>query len=250
MEALRNARVTAARLREAAVGAKWAAVGPDISPDMSPDMARLILTKAALLRGLPVAAALEQLATDLEKQRARSIGIEYIPHHSGVLDGQLAIFPALFVHRLRELSVHPKTALCLIDADADAAINQTIFGPLRCFELAVRRRGHVTQCDSTILAKKNLLWGDRELDKISRLVSRKVSEQVFDRDLGAFRPKRVLVVMNKPVRVKVTAETGDRLDLVGHWHGAEVTHFGAFLGQMRISAKAPWCFGSNRPPFR
>ena len=60
-----------------------------------------------------------------------------------------------------------------------------------------------------------------------------MSEQVFDLELRAFRPKRVLVVMNKPVRVKVTGETDDRLELAGRWHGAEVTHFGAFLGQNR-----------------
>ena len=185
---LREAGVTADRLREAAAGAKQAAKGPDIRPDTPPDTARLILAQAGPLRGPPVAAALEQLAADLEKQRATSIGVEYVPQHSGMLDGQPATFPALFVHRLRDLSVHPKAALCLIDADADRVVNEAVFGPLRCFELAVRRRGHVTQCDSTILAKNYLLESDRELDKISRWYRGRYRSRSSTRTFAPFAP--------------------------------------------------------------
>ena len=227
-------------LREAAAAAKQAAIKacPTIWPSMSPVMAARKLHRHHRHEGKEVAALYEQLARDIEAGRSESIGVEWDAKHTVPTEsGRKVPHPMIRHHGVADAVGAPrKAALLLLDADANLEINRQLFGDeLRGCYIPAARQAHVIQISDATMATSSIA-PDCKLPnnqaKAETLRGR-IAEMVR-REAAAAR--KVLVVVTKDVRMKLTGEDeggGRKLPVWAMWQGAELTHFGRHLGQNR-----------------
>ena len=172
----------------------------------------------------------------MKNGRLDSLAVEYCPDFQSKTEaGTRLNVPMILVHQSRKHKVKKSAALCLIDADADLYINRQFFGQrLRGFELSAVRRGRFIQICNSTLANSSLTPPDNlpnNVPKAGRLRG-KVGEFVAGLVAGG---RKVLVVATKPVRQALSGEVGPKLPVYTSWKGAEITHYGQFLGVDRWS---------------
>ena len=229
-------KVTRADLLAAAKAAERI-ISPAINPTNTAAEIDAVLTTYSPGNGQHVARLLRQLAKDMKNGRLNSLAVEYCPDIQSKTEGGTRVnVPMILVHQSKKHKIKKSVALCLIDADADLDINRQFFGQrLRGFELSAVRRGRFVQISNSALANSSLAPPDNLQNNVPK------AERLRGR-IGGFveglvkEGRKVLVVATKPVRQAFSGEVGPKLPVFAPWLGAEITHYGQFLGVDRWSA--------------
>ena len=224
LAALRAAGITMADLRDAAKKLDAVSTTAQIQPNES-DIAIERKVKAWASGPLRrVAKLLRALAKEIGVERDQSHGVWLNPSKRLRVGDGWEEHPRIEVAWTKRPNVPPEAGVILLDADADHAINERLFGPLAAVEFNYPRRAVVTQVDSTAMPKARLVMQGadsvRQVEALLRLLRRETE--------GG---KRVLLVTYLAVRRLLTEEPeGERLPPAGHCEGADVAHFGAIRG--------------------
>jgi hypothetical protein len=247
--------VTSDLLRAMAKAADRPITCPAIFPNDRDDQVRRKLEWHVSNPGHPVATLYRQLASDLDAGLTTSIAIEVITEPTDVRDGQNGgkFSPHIVVHGLKKPAFSKDVSLLLIDADADLEINNRLFpgrkgSRLRAVSITAIRLGSFVQCSNAAFPK-SYFTSYRLLDGVDRGQQSLARIRAFAQGL-AEAGKRVLIVLNKPVRVMLTGEPLGALPLYFQLAvGIEVTHFGRFIGQDRWrNFDAVIVVGREEPP--
>jgi hypothetical protein len=189
--------------------------------------------------GRAIGAVLARLACDIEGGRDTSIGVEWAGECMAQLDdGSIVSHPMIQRHGLKRVTVAPaKTALLLIDADANLDINRRIFGgDLHGIAIQAVRQAHVTQVYDATLATSSLAPDERlpnNQAKAERLRTRIAAMVAREAGRG-----KTVVFATKPVRRALTGEADGALPVAVDWQDAEASHFGRHQGSNRWSGFA------------
>ena len=169
------------------------------------------------------------LSAEIDLSRNMAHCVEYCANAQVVVkvDGrfQQECQERVFVHWLRKIYIPTDTALLLIDADANLALNQRVFGDnLRETEICVKKNSFTIQVYSNSFSKFSLSCGSERaqqtLDQIKIVLSKEAAGQ-----------KKVLVVTNKDARCKLTGEDIlSPLPLFAFCCGCFISHFGNIRG--------------------
>jgi len=260
---LRAAGVTQGDLLAARKCLNGLAERPKLDPTLSDSEIRRRLGQFKGSDAGKVAAMLRALALEIDLPRSGTHGV-VLRDTEVPVDGEYPILPRIHVFATRKPRFDAgKTALLILDADADIEVNRRLFsadvedasddasdnadeddgevGDIETVDIRAEQRAHVVQYYSTVMPKGRAIRDSADGESV-----RAQLRALVDRETAG--GKKVLVITYRDLRRKLTGQK-DPTTTSTTWNGAEIAHFGNIRGKNDFeNYDAVIIFGRNQPP--